>query len=363
MMNRKEMNAARAALIECRRNAGRADETVAALVEKLGYEDAREIVAAMVNAKGDWDQRISDRNRAWAADLAQDRDTLAAAYIYYCDDIHPAHMDQIADAMRKFQPSQEPAQEATQEPAQEAAQEPAKPKKGPAARINSTAAIKKAVQNCKNHVSEHYTDGVSIHISAGNTKLGAIMNISLPPVVTCHNCSSCKNYCYAVRTYNRFTSTAAGWNDNYLLFLTDPVTYFEQISDAVKMQRFFRWHVSGDIVNERYLAGMIRVARENPKCEFLAFTKAYEIVNAAIAAGAVIPGNLHVLFSAAPGVDMPNPYRLPECHINFADPDLNTYCGGAEYVYHCTGNCTECAINGCGCFFLKTGDVTIIDQH
>lgn len=235
--------------------------------------------------------------------------------------------------------------------------------KKPQARINSGAAIAKAIQNCKEYTSENYTRGVSIHISGGNSKLGAISNISLPPVVTCHNCSSCKTYCYAVRTYNRFTSTAAGWNDNYLLFLTDPAGYFGDISDAVKMQRFFRWHVSGDIVNGRYLAGMIQVARENSKCEFLAFTKAYQLVNDAITAGAIIPDNLHLIFSASPGVDMPNPYRLPECHINFQDPALNTYRGGAEYVHACGGNCTECAISGCGCFFLKRGDVTIIDQH
>jgi hypothetical protein len=235
--------------------------------------------------------------------------------------------------------------------------------KKPVSRINSAAAIRKACDNCNTYISDHYTDGVSVHISAGNAKLGAIMNISLPPVVTCSNCGSCCKYCYAVKSYNRFTGTAASWNANYLYFLTDPVGYFDDISDAVKLQRFFRWHVSGDIVNSRYLAGMIQVARENPKVEFLAFTKAYQIVNAAIAAGAVIPANLHLLFSAAPGVDMPNPYRLPECHISFADPALNTYKGGAEYIHHCGGNCTECAIGGCGCFFLKPGDVTIINQH
>jgi hypothetical protein len=234
----------------------------------------------------------------------------------------------------------------------------------PKARINSNAAIMKVVNSSKEYNASHDgQDIINIHISAGNTKLGSIMNISLPPVVTCHNCSSCKKYCYAVRSYNRFTGTAAGWNENYFYFLSDPDVYFNCISYAVRTQRFFRWHVSGDIVNERYLAGMIRVAIENPKCEFLAFTKAYQIVNAAIAAGAVIPANLHLLFSAAPGMDMPNPYKIPECHINFADPALNTYCGGAEYEYHCTGNCTECAVNGCGCFFLKPGDVTIIDQH
>lgn len=236
--------------------------------------------------------------------------------------------------------------------------------KGPKARINSNKSIGKVLENWNNYKIQYSTsDSIKIHISAGNMKLGAIMNISLPPVITCRNCSSCKHYCYAVRSYNRFTDTAAGWNENYMLFLTDPDRYFNEISAAVKLQRFFRWHVSGDIVNQDYFRGMIRVAIENPKVEFLAFTKAYHIVNAAIAAGAVIPENLHLLFSAAPGVVMENPYKIPECHINFADPALNTYKGGAEYEYHCTGNCTECAVNGCGCFFLKPGDVTIIDQH
>lgn len=235
--------------------------------------------------------------------------------------------------------------------------------KKPQARINSAAAIQKAINNSKAYNQQHDGDALQIHISAGNAKLGAIMNVSLPPVVTCHNCSSCSKYCYAVRSYNRFTGTAAGWNENYLLFLADPIEYFRSIARATRLQRFFRWHVSGDIVNADYFRGMLMVARDNPNCEYLAFTKAYQIVNAAIAAGAVIPSNLHLLFSAAPGVDMPNPYNIPECHINFQDPTLNTYCGGAEFEYYCTGNCTECAANGCGCFFLKPGDVTIINQH
>lgn len=238
--------------------------------------------------------------------------------------------------------------------------------KKPKARINSAKSISRVCQLSQAYNAAHMGQDpadIQLHVSAGNTKLGSIMNISIPPVVTCSNCGSCSKYCYAVRSYNRFTGTAAGWNENYLLFLVNPNRYFGDISRAVKLQRFFRWHVSGDIVNDEYLAGMIRVALENPKCEFLAFTKAYQIVNKAIAAGTVIPGNLHVLFSAAPGVEMPNPYNIPECHIAFSDPALNTYHGGAEYEHNCNGNCTECAVNGCGCFFLKPGDVTIINQH
>lgn len=241
--------------------------------------------------------------------------------------------------------------------------------KKPKARVNADKSINKAIQNCKAFIEQANKEAVRLHVSAGNMKLGAIMNISLPPVTTCHNCATCKHYCYAVRSYNRLPDTAAAWNENYALFMADPVHYFNDISRAVKMQRFFRWHVSGDIVNETYLFGMIAVARENPNCEFLAFTKAYQIVNRVIAAGYAtkgeynIPKNLHILFSAAPGTEMPNPYHLPECHINFEDPAKNTYKGGATYEHHCNGNCTECVINCCGCFFLKNGDVTIIDQH
>ena len=236
-------------------------------------------------------------------------------------------------------------------------------RKAPKARPNSAAAIRKVCETCATYTLQHNGDNVKIHISTGNAKLGGIYNVSLPPVTTCQNCGSCSKYCYAVKDYNQYPNTRTAWNENYMLFLTDPERYFDDIERAARLQRFFRWHVSGDIVNAEYFAGMIHVARENPKCEFLAFTKAYEIVNNAINNGAVIPSNLHLLFSAAPGNDMPNPHRLPECHINFADPTLNTYFGGAEYEHHCNGNCEECIGTGCGCFFLKTGDAAIINQH
>ena len=234
--------------------------------------------------------------------------------------------------------------------------------KKPKERINSLESINKVFQMVKDFITGH-RNGYKLHLSKGNTKLGAIVNVSLPPVVTCHNCGNCKLYCYAVRSYHRAENVSNAWNDNYLYFLSDPSGYFRDISKALKRKRFFRWHVSGDIVNHDYLMGMIQVAKDNPKCQFLAFTKAYQIVNKAINNGAIIPANLHLLFSAAPGNEMPNPHRLPECHINFEDPSKNTYCGGAEYEYHCTGNCTECAVNCCGCFFLQNGDVTIINQH
>ena len=75
--------------------------TVAELIDRIGNRAAVETVAAIVNCVGSWDGRVSDRNRAWAAGLAPDRDTLRAAYIFLPSEIHPAHIDQIASAMAR----------------------------------------------------------------------------------------------------------------------------------------------------------------------------------------------------------------------------------------------------------------------
>lgn len=106
-MTRTEMRTARAALIDAHRFSGNVTPagTVASLVESVGYEHAREIVALSVIAKGEWDGRISEASRVWAFELTGTTyGTLSAQCFYYPDDIHPAHMEQIARAMMEFQP-------------------------------------------------------------------------------------------------------------------------------------------------------------------------------------------------------------------------------------------------------------------
>lgn len=96
---KKEIRNNRAALIEAHQNSNSPADTVGALIASIGYDAAAEIIAAMVNVKGNWDQRISTQSRAWAAEIAPD--FLGSDFIYYCDEIHPAHMEQITNAMRK----------------------------------------------------------------------------------------------------------------------------------------------------------------------------------------------------------------------------------------------------------------------
>ena len=95
--------------------------------------------------------------------------------------------------------------------------------KKPKARTNSARSIGKVVQLSKAYNQQHTgtnPDLIQIHISGGNAKLGAIMNISLPPVVTCSNCASCSKYCYAVRNYLRGANVYNAWNENGSFFST-----------------------------------------------------------------------------------------------------------------------------------------------
>ena len=106
----------RAALVAAHQASTTPAETVAALVAQIGQESAAYIIASMINAKGDWDGRVSSTVRAWAAaDEIPTRQQLDDACVWYCDEIHPAHMDQIARAMMEYKPEPEP------EPAEETA--------------------------------------------------------------------------------------------------------------------------------------------------------------------------------------------------------------------------------------------------
>ena len=98
-------------------------QTVAAFVESVGYEAAVEIVASLVNHSA-WDGRISSRCAEWANAQENSWDEEACSRLsIYTNRIHTAHLDQIAAAMMKYEPTTEPAAEEAQEAAEEAQEE------------------------------------------------------------------------------------------------------------------------------------------------------------------------------------------------------------------------------------------------
>lgn len=79
-------------------------ETADILTDAIGVENAAEIVAVMVLCKGEWDARISHSSRRWARATAEHDEAELAQIpgLYYCDEIHPAHMEQIVSAFRSI---------------------------------------------------------------------------------------------------------------------------------------------------------------------------------------------------------------------------------------------------------------------
>lgn len=196
-----------------------------------------------------------------------------------------------------------------------------------------------------------------VAISKGNIKMGEIKSVSLPPIITCAKNCTCAKKCYAMRMYRRFKNTRESYDRNLEIFNSNPAEYWNQINDAVCVSRFFRFHVAGDMPSYEYLMGMIDIAKKNPHCDILAFTKRYDFVNNALDNGVEIPSNLHILFSEWTGMAMENPHNMPVAHVIFKgnEPEANwNICGG---------NCLECAKNGKNCWTLKNGEHVAFYEH
>jgi hypothetical protein len=197
---------------------------------------------------------------------------------------------------------------------------------------------------------------MKVCISIGNGKMGKIPSTSFPPGTTCpHICPGC----YATKLCRIYPNVRESYERNWKIWNEDPDEFFRQVKEAVAKNRFFRFHVSGDIPSPDYLERMVETANENPHCQILAFTKRYGFVNDFIRNGGEIPKNLHIIFSKWRGFPMENPYNLPEAHIRYKDGETTANDDAIE----CYGNCTDCSVAGCGCWKLEKGQQVVFNQH
>lgn len=197
-----------------------------------------------------------------------------------------------------------------------------------------------------------------VKFSPGNSKMGRIVSVSLPSVITCRLCG-CRIKCYARKLERLRPNVREAYLHNLKVLQEDPETFWREVNSQIAMCRFFRFHVSGDIPDADYLAHMIRAAKDHPACEILCFTKKYELVNEFIARYGMPPKNLHLLFSGWPGLTMDNPYGLPEAHVLFR----NGVTTASHDAKPCGGNCTECATTDSGCWTLKYGEQVVFHEH
>ena len=216
-----------------------------------------------------------------------------------------------------------------------------------------------ALNNAKTAIRNTPENELHVKISDGNSKMGKVASVSTLPFLTCPECcaKTCGVKCYAAKIANLYPTVLDSYAWNTALAIYKPRVYWNGIDEACKAVKYFRFHVSGDIMNAAYFKHMIDTANNNPSTEILVFTKRFEIVNKWIDNNGDLPKNLHVLYSAWNNLTPNNPHNMPETNVILkgAEPEENWKL--------CGGNCFNCACRGVGCWQAQKGDVIAFKIH
>ena len=198
----------------------------------------------------------------------------------------------------------------------------------------------------------------NVSISKTNKKMGGIPSISFPPVVTCANCTECAKKCYALKMQRIYKSVKNAWANNLSEWQNSPDSVKNAILSSALVSSYFRYFVGGDIPDAKFFKVMVDIAKKIKTCQFLAFTKKYNIVNDFIFNGGKMPKNLHIIFSGWGDALKPvNPYNLPESNVIFKGQEP------PKKALICGGSCSSCICQGVGCWQLKKSDTIYFYEH
>lgn len=203
-----------------------------------------------------------------------------------------------------------------------------------------------------------------IQISLNNSKLGdKIPSLNLSVFKSCRKDAPCllSGKCYALKGRMRLHQEGA-YKNNYDAYIENSDLFFKTIQDWLNdddvIFKFFRWFGSGDIVDYKFLLGMIETAKACPQTRFMAFTKKHDLVNMYLALGHQLPQNLKIIFSAwDKDFKINNPYNLPVAFIDLKDKEKNASIN--EYAIPCRGSCKSCK----SCWSLVNGQAVLFPQH
>lgn len=228
----------------------------------------------------------------------------------------------------------------------------------------------KSMNDAMNHyratyAADEFETFCDVSISQGNSKIGKVMNVSLAPILTCANCSECLKLCYDIKANIQYGNVLKARARNTVLALEHEDRYFQTIRYALGKRhknKYFRWHVGGDIPTYSYFENMVQIAKEYPDFTFWTYTKNYGIVNLYVQKHGrdAIPANLTIMFSEWDGMRIVNPYRFPEFSCKLKDGNKNHDASYFEKLYKCPGNCDICKAAHRGCI---AGETTYADEH
>jgi hypothetical protein len=124
----------------------------------------------------------------------------------------------------------------------------------------------------------------TIIISPNNTKLGKIPSFSLPAISSCPGATSwCSGKCYADKVSRIYKNAAKSYQTNFEAaknnkdFVLLVNTELSKLSN--KGIKTFRFHVSGDFFDVKYIHNWVSIAKTNPNMMFYGYTRSWSIPN------------------------------------------------------------------------------------
>lgn len=207
-------------------------------------------------------------------------------------------------------------------------------------------------------------DEYSVRLMKGNAKTGkTCWTVSLIPGHDCQNCKQCFKACYDLRNVCRFEKVRDGRAVNSAIHALNIKQFYEDIEFGIRYHhvKLLRFNVGGDF-SYKDMPYIKDLALKLPNVTFHFFTKNYKDINRFIGEEGELPENMKVIMSAWEGLEMDNPYELPEAHIRYYATGKTTWNkpGKAE---ECKGNCSNCHMEKMGCLGAKKGEAIILNEH
>lgn len=159
----------------------------------------------------------------------------------------------------------------------------------------------------------------------------------------CHGCYADKGFYTLYPTVR----TSQGNRLDLLMQALDDATIARQWIDGIKSligaDQYFRWHDSGDLINERHLSLIVQVAIEMPDCQFWLPTREKSLLVDFIAKHGTLPVNLIARLSAPmiDGKPIAGNTGLPTSTIHKNEDPIGFECGAPSRGGYC-GDCRAC---------------------
>jgi len=194
-----------------------------------------------------------------------------------------------------------------------------------------------------------------ISISLGNTKMGKIPSVSLPPIVTCQDMVPCaqEGSCYVIKNM-KYGTVVMAYSKNLDIYTKDPDEFFNQIKGYLMLNRpqYFRFHVGGDIPCQDYYDRMVKLCEEHKDTEFMFMTKSYmdghykkwmaNPIGSPLKRDInfnIVPDNLNIIISTWPGYPIPRDLR-ERFPVAWLDDGRDGRIPDDGYI--CNKKCDEC---------------------